>query len=87
MKTNVQEIPDALDKIKKLRGVSFQYRDNGKPSIGVIAQELESVLPELVKFTSDGVRSVTYNGIIAVLIEAVKSQQIQIQDLQNKIQP
>ena len=85
MKTNITTILDPLGKVANLRGVHFNYRDTGKASVGVIAQELEPVLPDLVKMTPDGVRSVTYNGIIALLIEAVKEQQHQIQDLQARL--
>ena len=49
----------------------FDWKDSGESSLGVIAQDLEKVLPELVSET-DGVKSVNYNGIIGVLIQAIK---------------
>jgi hypothetical protein len=79
LKDNIQTIVNPLDKIIKLNGVTFNWKENQKPSIGVIAQELEKVLPELV--TQGDVKSVNYNGIIGVLIEAVKEQQKQIEEL------
>jgi len=79
LKGNIQTIVNPLDKITKLNGVTFNWKENQKPSIGVIAQELEKVLPELV--TQGDVKSVNYNGLIGVLIEAVKEQQKQIEEL------
>ena len=79
LKDNIQTIANPLDKIIKLNGVTFNWKENQKPSIGVIAQELEAVLPELV--TQGDVKSVNYNGLIGVLIEAVKEQQKQIEEL------
>ena len=79
LKDNIQTIVDPLDKIIKLNGVTFNWKENQKPSIGVIAQELQEVLPELV--TQGDVKSVNYNGLIGVLIEAVKEQQKQIEEL------
>ena len=79
LKDNIQTIVNPLDKIIKLNGVTFNWKENQKPSIGVIAQELEKVLPELV--TQGNIKTVNYNGIIGVLIEAVKEQQKQIEEL------
>jgi hypothetical protein len=78
LKENVKVIDNALDKIDQLRGVTFDWIDRGdKRSGGVIAQELEKVMPELVKEvenlkTQDSFKAVDYNGIIGLLIEAVK---------------
>jgi polyhydroxyalkanoate synthesis regulator phasin len=73
-----------LEIVKSLRGVSFDWKETGKSSYGVIAQELQEVLPELVK--NGEVKSVNYNGLIGVLIEGMKSQQEQINRLEQKIQ-
>jgi hypothetical protein len=81
-KENVVTVTNALDTVKQLRGVRFDWKENGKPSLGVIAQELEKVLPELV-LNSNGQKTVNYSGIIAVLIEAVKQQQEEIEKLKN----
>ena len=83
LKDNIQTIVNPLDKIIKLNGVTFNWKENQKPSIGVIAQELEKVLPELV--TQGDIKSVNYNGLIGVLIEAVKEQQKQIQELKDLV--
>lgn len=79
-KENITLLTDSLDIIDALNGVRFTWKDNGLPSLGVIAQEVEKVLPELV---SDE-KSVNYNGIIAVLIEAVKELKAEIEVLKSK---
>ena len=71
VKTNVQTITCAVDTVKSLRGVEFDWRDSGLRSSGVIAQEIERVLPHLVT-EENGVKSVNYMGVIGYLIEAVK---------------
>jgi len=80
LKENVKIIEYPIDKITKLNGVTFNWKENQKPSIGVIAQEVEKVFPELVKEHGDN-KSLNYNGLIGVLIEAVKEQQKQIEEL------
>ena len=70
-KTDVAQITNALDIIKQINGVGFRWKDNNRKSYGVIAQELENILPELVE-EADGIKSVNYLGIIAFLIQAVK---------------
>jgi hypothetical protein len=81
LKTNIKTVENSLETVEKLRGVSFDWKETGKGSYGVIAQELEEVLPELVK---DGeIKSVNYNGIIGVLIEAIKELKAEIEELKN----
>jgi phosphotransferase system HPr-like phosphotransfer protein len=65
--------------------VRFDWKDNGERSAGVIAQEVEEILPEIVNTNEDGGKTVNYNGIIALLIESVKEQQVQINNLTNQI--
>lgn len=77
-KTNIVTIDNALDTVKQLRGVTFNWKDSGEASLGVIAQEIESVLPMLVSTSSSGEKSVSYGNIVGILIEAVKQQQAQI---------
>jgi hypothetical protein len=79
VKENISTFKNGLETIKQLRGVNYTLKENGRVSIGVIAQELEQVLPQLVK---DGeIKSVNYNGLIGVLIEAVKELSSQIEEL------
>jgi hypothetical protein len=98
LKTNVTPIESALDKISKMRGVEFDWtatNRKGQHDIGVIAQEVEDVIPELVREKQlntgefegkeETYKVVDYDKISAVLIEAVKEQQEIIKDLQRQI--
>ena len=81
LKENVVTIDSALEKVLKLRGVYFNRLQSEKRNVGVIAQEIEEVLPEVVHTDSDGMKSVAYGNIIGLLIEALKEQQEQINKL------
>ena len=83
LKTNIQTIEDPLEKIVQIRGVNFEWKENNKPSAGVIAQEVEKVLPQLVN--GEDTKSVNYNGLIGLLVEAVKAQQEEINELKRRI--
>jgi hypothetical protein len=84
-KTNIRSIENALDITKQLNGVRFNWIDNNKPSVGVIAQEVENVFSELVEEVNEH-KTVNYNGLVALLIEAIKEQQEQINTLRKEIQ-
>lgn len=71
LKTDIKPIENALDKVKQLNGVNWKWKANGKSDDGIIAQDVEKVFPELV-IEKDGYKAVNYNGLIGVLIEAVK---------------
>ena len=90
LKTNVNTINDALSIVGKLRGVSFDWKENGKRSIGVIAQEVEEVLPELVLTNQDvnpvtqeieEIKSVDYGKIVGVLINAINELKAEVDEL------
>ena len=84
LKDNIQVIPSAVDKVQSLRGVSFDWNEQSDfkgHDIGVIAQDVEKVLPELVVDRNTGFKAVKYDKIVAVLIEAIKEQQTQIDEL------
>jgi hypothetical protein len=83
LKENITPITNALDIINNIDGVKFNWKDNGNPSAGLIAQQVEQYLPELITI-ADGKKSLNYNGIIAVLVEAIKAQQVQIDALTKK---
>ena len=70
-----------------MRGVNFDWVDTGKASTGVIAQEMEEVLPQVVSTGEDGTKHVAYGNIIGTLIEAIKEQQSQIEALQEIAHP
>ena len=80
-KENINTVESALSKVDQLRGVKFDWKESGLPSYGVIAQELEEVLPELVHGYDP--KTVNYNGIIGVLIEAIKELKAEVEELKN----
>jgi hypothetical protein len=85
-KKNIVTIEDALKKVLQLRGVYFDWKDKDKRGTGVIAQETLRVLPEVVSYAPDiDQYSVAYGNIVGLLIEAIKEQQKQIDELKKKI--
>ena len=81
LKENIKTIENSLDTLTQLRGVSFDWKETGRSSYGVIAQELQEILPDLVK--NGEVKSVNYNGIIGVLIEAIKELKKEVEELKS----
>ena len=82
LKTDVATIAGALDLIRRMRGVRYQRLDTGVASIGVIAQELREVAPELIAVNPDGLLSVAYGNLVGVLIEAVKELGARVETLE-----
>ena len=84
LKDNIETLEDGLAKVEQLRGVT--YTRDGKENIGVIAQEVEKILPEIVLTADDemGTKSVDYSRITAVLIEAVKELSARVKELESK---
>ena len=91
LKENIEVIQNPIDKVQKLRGVTFNYKKDGSKSTGLIAQELEEVLPEVVYEThdlhddQDKFKAVRYGNIVGLLVEAIKEQQEQIESLKDQI--
>jgi hypothetical protein len=98
LKENIKLIADPLGKLQQIRGVNFNWIDENiksrggedgyfvrKDDVGVIAQEVEKVLPEVVATREDGYKAVRYEKMVPLLIEAIKEQQKQIKDLEKKI--
>ena len=86
LKNNITNIESPIEKVKQLNGVTFNWNKNGKESGGVIAQDVQSVLPSLVSSVqslndTSSHLAVDYNGLIGLLIETVKEQQNQIDEL------
>jgi len=95
-KTNVVNLESSLDKVLSLRGVSFDWNpevvpkkaEKQKSSIGLIAQEVEKVIPEVVvteKIEDKDLKTVEYENLVAVLVEAIKEQQQQIEELKERV--
>jgi hypothetical protein len=86
VKENIKTIDSALEKVNKLRGVEFNKIGEEKTCIGVIAQEVEEVLPEVVETDDNGMKAVAYGNMVGLLIEAMKEQQKQIDELKAKLE-
>lgn len=82
-KHDISDIDNALETVNKLRGVT--YVKDQKQSVGVIAQEVEQVLPEVVYTDDNGMKSVAYGNMVGLLLEAIKEQQTQIDSLVQEI--
>ena len=88
LKDNITPISDAINKLNQIGGYEFDWNSNSSHSghdVGVIAQEIEKVLPEVVAERKDGYKAVRYEKIVALLIEAIKDQQLQIEELKSKL--
>jgi len=83
LKKNIKQIDDPISKIMSIEGVSFNWKSDNRPSLGVIADQLENTLPELV--SGDDPKTVNYNGLVGLLIECVKNQQKQIEELKDQL--
>lgn len=89
LKKNISTYKNAMDTLKEIKGVSFQWKKDGKKSGGVIAQDIEKVLPELVgtkKSLNGGEETLTvdYNGLVGVLIQAVKELSHKVEKLEKR---
>jgi hypothetical protein len=87
-KENIKPIENAIDKIRKISGNTYDWKEENKiehgyegNDVGVIAQEIEVVLPQLVQTRESGFKAVKYDKLVALLIEGIKEQQLQIEQL------
>ena len=83
LKTNIETIESPREKVNALRGVNFDWIDSGQHTMGVVAQEVEEVIPEVVSTNEEGSKSVNYQAMVGLLIEAVKDLQAQVDELKN----
>jgi hypothetical protein len=89
LKDNIQPIQNALDKVNELGGYTFDWNEELQKArkghdIGVIAQEVQSVLPEVVVERDNGYLGVDYQKLVPVLIEAIKELSAKVKELENK---
>ncbi len=90
-KNNIQPITDALAKVRTLNGVTWEWNDDvnevtkAAPKTGLIAQEVQSVLPEVVKEKEDGYLGLDYAKMMGLMVEAIKEQQLQIEALRIEV--
>ena len=80
-KDNIESLVDAVSVINKIKPVSFTWKDNGNKAYGVIAQDVEEILPEIVSTNKEGVKSVSYTQIIPFLIQVIQEQHKEIQKI------
>ena len=87
-KTNIEPLKNPLSKVMSLRGVSFDWKENGKHDIGFIAEEVGEIVPEVVAYEANGkdAQSVDYARLTALLVEAVKEQQKMIDEMKVEIE-
>ena len=88
LKKNITPLPNPLLSIQRLNGYTYHWKDDNRDTtqqIGLVAQELQKVYPQLVTQKNDGVLSVNYIGLIPVLIESIKEQQKQIEELKSEM--
>ena len=85
LKSDIKSMNTALDTVMSLEGVEFTWKDSGERDFGFIAQDVQSVLPNAVHTAANGVQGVDYSRLTSVLVEAVKAQQVQIEDLKKVI--
>jgi hypothetical protein len=87
LKENIVPLEGSLEKVKRLQGFSYTWKNDPRhlPDIGLIAQEVEKVMPELVLTDDEGIKSVKYIQFTALLLEALKEQQRTIEKLQGEL--
>lgn len=87
-KTDVKPLQGALEKVERLQGVTYERKSDSKHEIGVIAEDVAEIVPEVISRDpeTDEVQGVDYSRLVALLIEAVKTQQAQIQELKARVE-
>ena len=85
LKTNIQPLDSALEMVNKLQGVSYDWKSDGSADVGFIAQDVQNVVPQIVYGNQDGEFALDYSKLTSILVEAVKEQQAQINDLKAKL--
>jgi hypothetical protein len=86
LKKEIKTIDNALEKITQLRGVTFTWKESEQKAVGLIAQEVQKIIPEIVNTDELGYLGIRYTNLIGVLIEAIKEQQDQINTLKQQIE-
>ena len=86
LKKDIKTLDSALDKVMSMRGVTYQFKHNPeKQEVGFLAQEMKNSVPEVVSTTNQGTLGIDYAKLTSVLVEAVKEQQEQIEELKAKL--
>jgi hypothetical protein len=89
LKENIKPIESALDKVSKLQGVTFNWKEKGitnlKQDVGFIAQDVQKVVPELVRENENGMLSMRHQGVAPILLEAIKELKAEVEELKKQI--
>ena len=92
LKDNIRPIESAIFKVKQIRGVTFDWNEKSNKlqqekgqDVGLIAQEVEKVLPEVIQIRKDGIKAISYEKVVPLLVEAIKEQQTTIESLESRI--
>ena len=93
LKDNIRPIESAIFKVQQIRGVTFDWNEKSNKlqqekghDVGLIAQEVEKVLPEVVQIREDGIKAISYEKVVPLLVEAIKEQQVTIENLTKRIE-
>ena len=93
LKDNIRPIESAIFKVKQIRGVTFDWNEKATQlqqekghDVGLIAQEVEKVLPEIIQIREDGIKAISYEKVVPLLVEAIKEQQVTIENLTKRIE-
>ena len=93
LKDNIRPIESAIFKVKQIRGVTFDWNEKSSElqqqkghDVGLIAQEVEKVLPEIIQIREDGIKAIQYEKVVPLLVEAIKEQQVTIENLTKRIE-
>ena len=93
LKDNIRPIESAIFKVKQIRGVTFDWNEKATQlqqekghDVGLIAQEVEKILPEVVQIREDGIKAIQYEKVVPLLVEAIKEQQVTIENLTKRIE-
>ena len=84
LKSDVEPLTDSLAKINQMQGVRYTFDPSGKKQIGLIAQDVEKIIPEVVSIQND-YYTMSYPNLVAVLIEAVKELSSKVEDLESRL--
>lgn len=83
LKTSIEKIENALDKVCKLNGVTFRMKDSDKKSTGLIAQDVREVMPEAVSTNAEEYMSVAYGNLMGLVVEAIKELKVEVDKLKH----
>ena len=84
LKSNIMTLGATMSKLLQIDGKSYTFKNSGKKSVGVLAQEIQEQFPDLVVERQDGMLTVNYQGLIPVLINAIKEQNLELTKVRNK---